>query len=299
MIKKTILSLALILTINSLYAEVEIIDDSQNYAYNEHPSNQKLQRNIASEQPSVWSEQDVDSNRGSTESAANDSERYQLLMNKLEQMQQEIANLRGQVEVQAHQLKSVGLNNRAEKNNSALSSQTTQSEPKEESVKGQSLSKSADSREAAIDLKQEELQTSQSITEAKPEKVIRKSDDPMDEQLSYVGAFEHVKHKRYNEALTSMQSFLNSYPDGPYAANAHYWLGELYLQKSDFKQALEQFNTIINQFSDSTKLSSALYKLGMTYEQLGDKDKAQAQFRKVTEEFPGTALARLAKSKIS
>ena len=38
-----------------------------------------------------------------------------------------------------------------------------------------------------------------------------------------------MQGRQFEKAITSFNQFLQQYPDGQYAANAHYWLGELYL----------------------------------------------------------------------
>ena len=120
----------------------------------------------------------------------------------------------------------------------------------------------------------------------------------MDEQLSYVEAYEHVKHKRYQKAIPAMQAFIQHYPDGPYAANAHYWLGELYAFQGDNAKAIAQFKIVLDDFSDSMKVSSSHYKLGVLYEKLGKTELAQSEYLKVTEAFPGTAVAQLSQARL-
>lgn len=256
-------------------AKVEVVDDSQNYAYNEQRYNSAMlvdEINKPTSEPSSAS--------------TSDAEKYQLLLTKIEQMQLEIAELRGRLEVQAHQLKLAGLSTTAP---------VTQSVAEKPVVSAQAHIAETPSAVPKSDVA---TLSSEPANEPSPE-IVRKSEDPMDEQLSYVAAFDHVKHKRFDQALVAMQAFLKAYPEGPYAANAHYWLGELYLQKADYNQAMQQFTIITQRFADSNKIGAALLKTGIIYQKLGDRDKAQAQFVRVSEEFPGTAIARLAKAKIS
>ena len=276
----------------SAFAEAEVIDDSQNYAYNAQTSQvdpresqsdddgvfviEERPNQSASQAEQVVAQADVTSME----------ERFQLLLSKMQQMQQEIAELRGRLELQDHQLKRAG--------QTPLEPPTTNPAPvKVAPVVAQPLQVEQSKN------KNEVAKNDQTISEQPSVPIIRKSDDPMDEQLSYVAAYELVKSRKYQQAMPTMQAFLKAYPDGPYAASAHYWLGELYLQNQQYQQGATEFKTIIEDFSDSSKLASARYKLGVAYEKLGQQEKAQAEFRKVTEDFPGTAIARLARTRIS
>ena len=56
---------------------------------------------------------------------------------------------------------------------------------------------------------------------------------------AYRAAYAQVRNKQFTQAIADFKQFLNDYPDGKYAANAHYWLGELYLEKERFLDAAE------------------------------------------------------------
>lgn len=194
-----------------------------------------------------------------------ESDNMQLLLGKLDALRQEVQDLRGKVEMQAYQIKRL------------------KNKPSHENKMHKAIAMSLST-------------PSKSKTSTKPR---RKSNDPMDEQLSYVGAFELVKNKQFDKAIPAMKQFLTEYPKGPYAANAHYWLGELFLLKHRYSDAMDEFNTIVDNFADSSKVAAAKLKLGITYAKLGDTFNAKQQFISVTEQFPDTSAARLAKARLA
>jgi tol-pal system protein YbgF len=196
--------------------------------------------------------------------------KMQLLLSKMDAMQQEILELRGQIEVQAHKLGKI----------------------KGERAEAKPVQVPAPKQVQSVPVEKEDI----ADTTVVPKLQSRK--DPVDEQLSYVGAFELVKNREYEKAIPAMAEFLKLYPNGPYAANAHYWLGELLLLKHDLQGAATEFNTVVTDFSDSNKLAASKLKLGVTYLRLGSTDKAKLQFQQVTEQFPNTSAARLAKAKL-
>ena len=55
------------------------------------------------------------------------------------------------------------------------------------------------------------------------------ADPQVGEEAAYRAAYELVREKSFDEAVTAFLAFLADFPFGRYAPNAHYWLGELYL----------------------------------------------------------------------
>ncbi|MEM0514700.1 tol-pal system protein YbgF [Pseudoalteromonas sp. YIC-827] len=108
-----------------------------------------------------------------------------------------------------------------------------------------------------------------------------------------------MQDKRYDAAIPEFQSFLQSYPNSVYAANAHYWLGQLLTIKGDTAGAKSHFETVVNQYSDSNKRPDALLKLGTLEQQQGQLAKAKQLFNEVITQYPNTTAAKLAAERVS
>ncbi|MCQ6508027.1 tetratricopeptide repeat protein, partial [Vibrio parahaemolyticus] len=64
----------------------------------------------------------------------------------------------------------------------------------------------------------------------------------VDEQTAYQNAVELILKKReYTGAIAEIQQFQKDYPDSTYSANTHYWLGQLYFAKKQYKEAVKSF----------------------------------------------------------
>ncbi|SRR5579885_2060174 len=115
-----------------------------------------------------------------------------------------------------------------------------------------------------------------------------------EEQQIYQTAYNLIKAKKYNEAVTALQGMLKKYPSGQFASNAHYWLGELYglLGKNDL--ALSEFNSVVKTFPDSPRVSDAQLKVALILASQLKWPDAKAALKKVINHYPGTASARLA-----
>jgi len=127
---------------------------------------------------------------------------------------------------------------------------------------------------------------------------VAKSDEQQpnvaEEQQIYQTAYNLIKAKKYNEAVTALQKMLQKYPSGQFAANAHYWLGELYGLMGNNAQSAVEFGNIVSNYPDSPKVSDAQLKLGLIYASAFKWSDAKSAFKKVVNHYPGTASARLA-----
>lgn len=115
-----------------------------------------------------------------------------------------------------------------------------------------------------------------------------------EEQQIYQTAYNMIKQKKYNEAARALQKMLQKYPSGQFAANAHYWLGELYGLMAKNDQALTEFTAVVKTFPDSPRVSDAQLKLGLIYASQFKWPEAKTSFKKIINRYPGTASARLA-----
>ncbi len=88
------------------------------------------------------------------------------------------------------------------------------------------------------------------------------------------------------------REFLQRYPNGRYAANADYWIGECLYQQGKYQDALSQFNTVNSSFPSHHKNADALLKAGLTLNKMGDNNGANEKFRAILASFPNSEAAR-------
>ncbi len=123
--------------------------------------------------------------------------------------------------------------------------------------------------------------------------------DDLSENESYDRAVNLVlKDKRYEQAITEFKIFNEKYPHSSYAPNAHYWLGQLLFNKGELTQSAQEFDIVVTQFKDSSKRSDSLLKLAAVAQKQNDKAKALVLYNKVIAEYPNSSTAQLAKSRL-
>jgi tol-pal system protein YbgF len=118
------------------------------------------------------------------------------------------------------------------------------------------------------------------------------------EQDAYTAAYNSAKANRFTEAIAAFNQVLVMYPTGKYAGNSYYWLGELYLKLPEpaLEKSRQSFAQVVNQFKDNAHVSEAMFKLGVVYDRMGDKAKALEYLKRVQAEYPGTPGAKLAQT---
>ena len=84
-----------------------------------------------------------------------------------------------------------------------------------------------------------------------------------------------LKQRNFSGAVTAFKQHVTDYPDSPYIANAHYWLGEIYLLQGQDELARQAFTLIVEQHPVHGKALDANFKLGKIYHQLGEIERAR------------------------
>ena len=119
-----------------------------------------------------------------------------------------------------------------------------------------------------------------------------------DERASYEAAFDVLKAGRYDESARLFQQFLQQHPDGAYAPNARYWLGESYYVTQNYELALEQFKVLYERYPTHDKAPGALLKVGLSQYGLKQMDAARETLTQVTQKYPGSDAARTADDRL-
>ena len=275
-------------------AQAPVVDDSENFAIldeqqaaNESPvAKAQIDYSDTEEEIALAQDNDTD-NRDNAE-----------LLSKLKGLQQEVQELRGQLEVQTHELKLLQQQQLAfyKDLDSRLRSspvKTTQETPSAELTMAPATTKTTNAIAERV-----VTQQPQSNGVTTPVIATSHSNNPADEQIAYLAAYDLVKNKRFDEAQIAMQNFVSTHPKGGYTANAQYWLGELYMVKKNYPEAIEHFEIVLKHFSSSSKAAACSLKIGYALAASGNKEEAKQRLQQVLKNYPDTPTAQLASTKL-
>lgn len=203
------------------------------------------------------------------------------LSSKVEELQQTIQELRGQLEKQAHDLEVL----------------TAQQKSYSQDVSGRIANSTATS-EAVVPNSVDTPPAAATAAATPKSKTPSATDQDQsvnnDEHQAYRQAFSLLKSKQYDQALTQLQAYLKNYPKGHYRVNAYYWVGEMNYLQGNHKEAKKAFEKVATQYPGNDKIPDALLKLAIIDIDTGHKQKAAAMLAQIQQKYPGTSAARLA-----
>lgn len=272
------------------FSEAPVVDDSENFAMLEEQQD-ALAQAIERERPVALSDEREDAlvNETIPGNPALEHENA-ILLDKIQNLQQEVQELRGQMEVQAHDLKLLQQQQLAfYKDLDSRLSESRRDDSKND------LALDIDHEKKSVPIQKVTLPTAQS----KPAQTHHTTNqNPADEQISYLAAYELIEKKQYDAALTAMQAFVQQYPQSGYSANAQYWLGELFLVQKNYSEAMVHFDTVLQLYPSSSKAAASLLKKGYALAENGQKEAAKQSLNQVVKQYPDTNPARLARAKL-
>ncbi|MDH5665054.1 MAG: tol-pal system protein YbgF [Nitrosopumilus sp.] len=211
-----------------------------------------------------------------------DSQSLVDMMLQVEQMQNELRHLRGEIESQRHDVDSMKKRQRDlyldidRRLRQQETGSTASIEPRQKEITAPvESSKSYDTNSGNV---------SDNLT--------------ANEQVDYQNALGVLKEGRYPQSIAAFNAFLKKYPQSLYAANAQYWIGEAYYVSREFKLAQGEFQKVVEGYADSTKVADAMLKIGFIHYEQAEWDQARNVLNHISSRFPKTTASRLAENRL-
>ena len=214
----------------------------------------------------------LDARLGKLEAALQKNQQMLDLLKEVEQIKAEVARLRGQTEVQLHQLDTLG------KRQSDLYADLDQ--------RIAELAKAAQPAPAAAPGPQ-----------AAP--AVAPQADAQAETQSYEAALAKFRSGNHAGAIAGFKDFLKTYPQSELAANAQYWIGYSYYSLKDYSTALAQQQKLVEAYPASPKVPDALLNVAVCQIALNKPDAARKTLKGIVSKYPGTQAATLASRRLS
>lgn len=119
------------------------------------------------------------------------------------------------------------------------------------------------------------------------------SPPPADARDVYEQGFAQVRDGRYSEGVETLRRFINVYPANSLTGDAYYWLGEAYYAMRNFDRAEEVLVNLGTEYPGNNKIPDALLKLGYIYSERGDTARARQVLEKLLDTYPDSVAASL------
>ncbi|MHB8824947.1 MAG: tol-pal system protein YbgF [Thiobacillus sp.] len=224
---------------------------------------------------------ELDARLGRLETAMQQNPQLLGLLNEVEALKAEIAKLRGQAEVQVHQLDTLG------KRQNDLYADLDQ--------RIADLAKAGQAAPVA-----EPAPAVEGAQPAAPAAAgVSPQADPLVESRSYEAALKQFREANYAGAIAGFSGFLKAYPASALASNAQYWIGYSYYALKDYKTALAHQKKLVAAYPDSAKVPDALLNIATNQVALDDLDGARKTLEDLVAKHPGTHAATLAERRLA
>lgn len=119
------------------------------------------------------------------------------------------------------------------------------------------------------------------------------------EQREYDAAFQLLRQSAYDRAIKAFREFLGKYPRSELADNAQYWIGEAQYVVRNFKAALEEFERVVRDYPGSDKAPDAQLKIGYCHLEMGETAKAHEALRQLSTRYPNSRAAKVGDKRLA
>jgi tol-pal system protein YbgF len=115
----------------------------------------------------------------------------------------------------------------------------------------------------------------------------------------YNTALRDYTSGNYPLALQEFFEYLRYYADTPLAANAQFFIGDIYYQQGQFEKAIQEYDKAITTYPDGGKTAAAKLKKGFAMLNMNLKQQGIQELNDLVAQFPNTPEAQLAKDKLT
>ncbi len=102
------------------------------------------------------------------------------------------------------------------------------------------------------------------VINAQPVTATQNQSNPLElEKAAYTVALDAYKQGGAKKAIAPMQNFIKNHPNSIYTGNAYFWLAEFHLATDpvNYNEAKKNYNIVASQYPNSSKAPRALYQL--------------------------------------
>ena len=181
----------------------------------------------------------------------------------IDELKQDLARMRGQIEVQSNQI--------------------------------ETLDRRQKDLYVDLDARLRKLEASAQAQE----KQAASAPDPLAEVKAYEAALNQFKLCNYQSSVAAFQNFLATYPNSQQLSSAQYWIGNAYYALRDYKTAIAAQQKVLASWPDSAKAQDALLNVASCQAEMGEAKAARETLQALLKKYPGTQAAEQAKQRLA
>jgi tol-pal system protein YbgF len=183
------------------------------------------------------------------------------LQNQIQTLRQELASLRGQIEVQTNELSQTQRRQRDLATD--LDSRIKRFEPVAVTIDGKAFN---------VDVA---------------------------ERRAFENSLTLFRSGDFRGAQQNLQQFQTQYPQSPYGPGAQYWLGNSQYALKDSRGAIATLRGFVQRYPDHPRAPDALLSIGNAHLDLGERKQGIEAFKRVVDSYEGNAAAQTARERLN
>lgn len=123
--------------------------------------------------------------------------------------------------------------------------------------------------------------------------------DPVEESRDYEAALTLLKGGKYRDAGNAFEGFVGKYPDSQFQASANYWAGSAFYQGRDYAKANNYFGKVASNWPNDSRAPDAMLGLANAQADGGDAKAAKATLQSLASKYPSSNAAQVAKQRLA
>ncbi|MFT5535386.1 MAG: tol-pal system protein YbgF [Burkholderiaceae bacterium] len=118
------------------------------------------------------------------------------------------------------------------------------------------------------------------------------------EQKTYELALALFKAGDYKSAGAAFTDFMRRYPQSGFAPSAQYFLGTTYYAQRDYRNAITAQQVVVKNYPENPKAADALLNIASCYAELKDRPAAKKTLESLVAQYPSSPAAQTAKERL-
>ena len=123
--------------------------------------------------------------------------------------------------------------------------------------------------------------------------------DAATEQRAYDAALDLFKRGDFSGAIAGFTNYVRTYPRSALSPSAQYWIGNAHYARRDYRAAVTAQRTLIANYPDSTKVPDALLNIASAQSELGDTAGSRRTLEEIVAKHPQSDAAPKAKQRLA
>jgi len=119
------------------------------------------------------------------------------------------------------------------------------------------------------------------------------------EKQAYETALNQFKLGNYQLAITSFQNFMTNFSSSEMLPSAQYWIGNAYYAMRDYKSAIAAQQKVVRLWPENSKAPDALLNIASSQAEIGQSSAARETLRMLVKKYPSSSAAEQAKQRLA